>query len=91
MKIKLDKRAGLVYFNNMTNDNSKQADIRIKTELDGTYTVGAVTEAGIKYMEKQICFAAVSVNVTCWSEALKHIVSARAWNLIVNDRGHLIG
>jgi len=69
-----------------------QADIRIKNELDGTYTVQALTESGIKYMEKQICSCAVSVNVTVWSEALKHIVAARAWDLIVDDRGRqLIG
>tara|TARA_R100001163_G_C5060386_1_gene197208 strand:+ start:1542 stop:1754 length:213 start_codon:yes stop_codon:yes gene_type:complete len=68
-----------------------ESDIKVTNELDGTFTIEAMTEAGAKYLEKQICFAAVSVNVTNWITALQHIVAARKWNLKVNDRGNLIG
>jgi|14BtaG_2_1085337.scaffolds.fasta_scaffold132047_2 hypothetical protein len=74
----------------MTTTNEKTADIKVTQEPNGSFTIEAATEAGVAYLEKQICFGAVAVNVSHWSEALKHIIAARAWKLSVNDRGHLI-
>ena len=68
-----------------------ESDIKVTNELDGTYTIEAMTEAGVKFIEKQICPTVVSVNVTNWRTALQYIVAARSWDLKVNDRGNLIG
>ena len=78
------------YLLTMTTTNETTEDIKVTQELNGTFSVEAITEAGVAYLEKQICFGAVAVNVSHWSEALKHIVAARAWELSVNDRGRLI-